>query len=180
MTFTTAIKTCLSKYVTFSGRASRSEYWYFFLFILIVSALASLIDIQVFGQVTETQTEDTTTVSASSSGPVQSLLGLALFLPHLAAAWRRMHDTGRSGLYALFPFFLSLAAGAILFFGIGLASNFAGGGSLDILFTRATLLIVIPTLIVLVISPLLMLWWLTRPSQPGTNDYGPNPHEVTS
>jgi uncharacterized membrane protein YhaH (DUF805 family) len=33
--------------------------------------------------------------------------------------------------------------------------------------------------IVLLISPLLVLWWLTRPSQPGPNQYGPNPHEVT-
>jgi uncharacterized membrane protein YhaH (DUF805 family) len=91
-----------------------------------------------------------------------------------------MHDTGRSGLYALFPLLVMLGAGAILLFGIGLAGSFQHGGTMDLLFTRATLLVSIPALILLLISPLLMLWWLTRPSQPGTNPYGPNPHEVTS
>ena len=41
-------------------------------------------------------------------------------------------------------------------------------------------IIVAFAVLVLAISPLLVLWWLTRPSQPGPNEYGPNPHEVTS
>ena len=36
MSFTEAVKTCFAKYVTFSGRARRSEHWYFFLFITLV------------------------------------------------------------------------------------------------------------------------------------------------
>jgi uncharacterized membrane protein YhaH (DUF805 family) len=91
-----------------------------------------------------------------------------------------MHDSGHSGLYALFPLLLILGAGAVLLFGIGIAGSFEHGGTMDLLFTRATLLVSIPALILLLISPLLMLWWLTRPSQPGPNAYGPNPHEVPS
>lgn len=178
MTFNTAVKTCFSKFLTFSGRASRPEYWYFFLFIVIWNVIAGIIDWQFFTQVTETEANGVSSVTATSSQPVQSLVGLIVFLPHLAVAWRRMHDTGRSGLYALLPILLMLGASAVLIFGIGIASSFDAGGSLDILFTRATLLVVIPTLIVLFISPLLVLWWLTRPSQPGTNQYGPNPYEV--
>lgn len=180
MSFGQAIRTCFSKYVTFSGRASRPEYWYFVLFIVIASLIAAMIDWQFFTTVTQVQANGVTGTIAVSSQPVQSLVGLVLFLPHLAAAWRRMHDTGRSGFYVLLPMLLMIGASAVLIFGIGLADHFAGGGSLDILFTRLTLLIVIPTLIVLTISPLLVLWWLTRPSQPGPNDYGPNPHEVTT
>ncbi|MEW2917916.1 DUF805 domain-containing protein [Ruegeria sp. ANG10] len=178
MTFSDAVRTCFSKFFTFSGRASRPEYWFFFLFIVIWSFIAGIIDAQFFTQVAVSETETSKSVTATSSAPVQSIVSLIVFIPHLAVAWRRMHDTGRSGLYALLPILLILGAFAVLIFGIGLASHFQHGGSLDILFTRATLLIVIPTLIVLFVSPLLVLWWLTRPSQPGDNKYGPNPIEV--
>jgi uncharacterized membrane protein YhaH (DUF805 family) len=179
MGFARSIRTCLSKYITFSGRASRSEYWWFFLFMFLAGTIGGVLDFALFGTAVTVSTDTGTAVAAQSQGPIQSLIGLALFLPHLAVAWRRMHDSGRSGLFALFPLLLILGAGAILLFGIGIAGSFQHGGSLDVLFTRATLLIVIPTLIVLILSPFLMLWWLTRPSQPGTNTYGPNPHEVS-
>lgn len=179
MDFATAIRTCLAKYATFSGRASRPEYWFFFLFIVMVQIVAGVVDWVFFTSVTTIETGQFRGIVAVSNQPVQSLTGLALFLPHLAAAWRRMHDTGRSGIYVLLPMILMFGAAGILLFGIGLADLFAGGGSFDLLFTRLTLLVVVPTLMVLTISPLLVLWWLTRPSQPGPNDYGPNPHEVT-
>ena len=44
MGFFDAVKTCFLKYVTFSGRASRSEYWWFFLFCLICQIIASILD----------------------------------------------------------------------------------------------------------------------------------------
>ncbi|NVO56556.1 DUF805 domain-containing protein [Rhodobacteraceae bacterium B1Z28] len=178
MTFSDAIRTCFAKFFTFSGRASRPEYWFFFLFIVIWSIIAGVIDWQFFTQVATTQTDEVKQVTATSNQPVQSIVSLIVFFPHLAVAWRRMHDTGRSGFYALLPILLILGAGAVLVFGIGLASHFQHGGNLDILFTRATLLIVLPTLLVLFVSPLLVFWWLTRPSQPGPNQYGPNPYEV--
>lgn len=178
MTFSDAIRTCFSKFFTFSGRASRPEYWFFFLFIVIWNIIAGIIDWQFFTQVSVSPSDEVKSVTATSSAPVQSIVGLIVFFPHLAVAWRRMHDTGRSGLYALLPILLIVGAAGVLIFGIGLASSFQHGGNLDILFTRATLLVVLPTLLVLFVSPLLVLWWLTRPSQPGTNQYGPNPHEV--
>ncbi len=178
MTFSDAIRTCFAKYFTFSGRAARPEYWWFFLFAFLASVVAAVIDFALFGSSSVTQSDTGTTISAQTSDPIQMAVSVVLFVPHLAVAWRRMHDTGRSGLFALLPILLTIGAGLILFFGLGLADSFASGGSYDILFTRVTLLILIPTLIILLLSPLLVLWWLTRPSQPGTNDYGPNPHEV--
>lgn len=177
MGFGESIKACFARYVTFSGRASRPEYWYFFLFTLIVSIAAGLIDWLFFTSVTTLETETSSTTTAISDGPVQGLAALVLFLPQLAAAWRRMHDTGRSGWYVLLPTLLAAGAFAVLILGIGAASHFHGG-TMDRLLTDATLLILIPTLIVLLVSPLIVLWWLTRPSQPGANRYGPNPHEV--
>lgn len=179
MGFSQAVRTCFGKYVTFSGRATRPEYWYFFLFIVLANIIAAAIDWQFFTAVITTATDTSTTITAQSNNPVQGLVGLAVFLPHLAVSWRRMHDSGRNGLYALLPMLLIAGAAGVLIFGIGFADLFASGGNLDILFTRLTLLIIIPTLLILMISPLLVLWWLTRPSQPDPNAYGPNPHEVT-
>ena len=181
MGFGSAISKCLSSYATFSGRASRAEYWWFFLFLTLAGAVASLIDWQFFTTTATVAGAGGTQVTTSVSyRPVHSIVTLALFLPHLAVAFRRMHDTGRSGLYVFLPFLMMLTALAVIVFGIGLADLFASGGSLDILFTRLTGLTMIPILLILVASPLLVLWWLTRPSQPGPNAYGPNPYEVTT
>jgi len=83
MTFAESIQTCFSKYADFNGRARRSEYWWFFLFIVLVSlALAMVSDI------------------------VSGLFSLGILLPSIAAAARRLHDTNRSGwwqLIALIP-----------------------------------------------------------------------------
>ena len=177
MTFGEAVRTCFSKFFTFSGRASRPEYWFFFLFIAIWNIIAGIIDWQFFTQSAVTATETTGFATATSSGPAQSIVGLIVFFPHLAVAWRRMHDTGRSGLYALMPI---LGALVVLIFGIGITSSFQHGSTMDILFTRTTLLIIIPTLLVLFVASLRVLWWLTRPSQPDTNRYGPNLYEVVS
>jgi len=180
MGFANAVRTCFAKYVVFSGRASRPEYWYFFLFVVILNIVAGMIDWQFFSTVVSIQSETGSSFTAVSSQPVQGLVGLAVFLPHLAVAWRRMHDSGRSGYYALLPMMLFVGAGAILLFGIGLAGTFGHGSTGDILFTRMTLLVFVPTVIILFLSPVLVLWWLTRPSQPGTNSYGPNPNEVST
>ena len=51
MSFTDAIRTCLRKYVTFSGRASRPEYWWFILFLFLGGMVASVLDGMLFGTV---------------------------------------------------------------------------------------------------------------------------------
>lgn len=84
-TFGEAISTCFSKYVTFSGRASRSEYWFYVLFLVLLSIVASIIDAILFPGTIE------------SGGPVNAIISLGTFLPSLAVTWRRLHDTNRSG-----------------------------------------------------------------------------------
>ena len=89
MTFVEAIKDGFGKYVTFSGRSSRSAYWYWVLFAIIVSVVATIIDLAIGSRI------------------VSLIASLALFLPGLAVGIRRLHDTGRSGwwiLIALVPF----------------------------------------------------------------------------
>jgi len=81
MTFQESIKTCFSKYADFNGRAVRSEYWWFALFIVLVSMGLGII-----------------------SEIVSGLFSLAVLIPSLAAAARRLHDTNRSGWWQLIAF----------------------------------------------------------------------------
>ncbi|MDD4929030.1 MAG: DUF805 domain-containing protein [Gallionella sp.] len=74
MTFGESISTCFSKYADFNGRASRSEYWWWFLFTVLGYIATMMISELVYG-----------------------LFALAVFLPSIAVAARRLHDTNRSG-----------------------------------------------------------------------------------
>lgn len=171
MSFTDAIRTCLRKYVTFSGRASRPEYWWFILFLFLGGMVASVLDGILFGTVSVETAPGR--VEATSDGPISSLFSLATLLPLLAAGWRRMHDTGRSGLYLLYPLIVMVGIGTFAtFIGAGealLSGDFAAAfvGLFGIVMAVAT--------IIAVISPLIVIWWLTRPTQPETNQWGPPP-----
>lgn len=167
MGFMDAIKTCLGKYAVFSGRAGRPEYWWFVLFLVLGVVLASLIGSAIFGSGPE------------SSRPLGMLFHLATLLPMLAAGWRRMHETGRPGWYLLLPMALSvifvfgLLAGVLAFVGAERA-----GVSPDQLRPAAAILggtgMVVAMIAQLVLT-VLMLVWLTRPSQPAANEYEPPP-----
>ena len=98
MDFMTAVRTCLSKYVDFSGRARRSEYWYFALFSFLVGIVTNVID-AVIG---------TDYDGATSGGLINTVVSLALFLPSLAAGVRRLHDTDRSGWWILWGYLLAI------------------------------------------------------------------------
>jgi uncharacterized membrane protein YhaH (DUF805 family) len=90
MSFTAAVASALRQYATFTGRARRAEYWWFFLFTALVSFVAGLVD-AAFGTID----------SSASIGLVGALASLALFLPSLAITVRRLHDVDRSGWWVL-------------------------------------------------------------------------------
>lgn len=79
----------LKKYAVFSGRATRSEYWYFALFNIIVSVVLALVD-SLIG-----------TGGSESLGILSGLYSLAVLLPSLGVAIRRLHDTDRTGWWLL-------------------------------------------------------------------------------
>jgi len=78
MNFGQAISVCLSKYATFTGRASRPEFWWFSLFQILISLAASML-----GEV------------------ISGLVALGLLVPALAVGARRLHDIGKSGWWQL-------------------------------------------------------------------------------
>ena len=110
----------LKKYAVFSGRARRTEYWMFFLFNIIILIVLGFLE-GIFG----------------SPGILSTIYGLAVFIPSIAVAVRRLHDIGRTGWWVLI--------GLIPFIGA----------------------------IVLII-------FFVLESQPGANQYGPNPIEATA
>ncbi|ARC89740.1 DUF805 domain-containing protein [Rhodovulum sp. MB263] len=174
MGFAAAVKVCFRKYFTFSGRASRPEYWWFVLFTLLGSIATGLLDLLLFPGEIRTGPGS---IEADSDGPLTMLFTLAIFLPSVSAGWRRMHDSGRSGLFYVYP--LIVLAGILGFAQFVGAFGLAASGGPAEAFTGIAGLVLVLSVLVLMISPLLVIWWLTRPSQPGLNKYGPNPHEVT-
>jgi uncharacterized membrane protein YhaH (DUF805 family) len=124
--FGQAITRFFKKYATFSGRASRSEYWWYFLANAIVGVV-----IYVIGAILGLVHVDTATGMVSLGAGyvfvsvVGGLWGLATIVPHLAVIWRRLHDTNKSGGF----FFLALipaVGGIILIVLLALDTNPAG------------------------------------------------------
>jgi uncharacterized membrane protein YhaH (DUF805 family) len=92
----------LRNYVTFSGRASRSEYWYFFLFNVIITFSLSLMT-QVL--LTLELSPKTTMNGIIMINILLFLYQLAVLIPTIAVGVRRMHDIGKSGWFALIPIY---------------------------------------------------------------------------
>ena len=86
MDFWSAVKSVFGKYATFQGRACRSEYWYFYLFDIIVLLIAAIIDLAIFG---------------SDVSVVGSIWALATLIPIIAVGVRRLHDIDRTGWWLL-------------------------------------------------------------------------------
>lgn len=94
MTFTQSIKSVFSKYATFTGRASRSEYWYFTLFNIIASTLLLLLGIAIGAA---TGGSDGVPGGLIVGYILYIIYGLGVLIPSLAVAVRRLHDTNNSG-----------------------------------------------------------------------------------
>jgi uncharacterized membrane protein YhaH (DUF805 family) len=77
----------LKKYAVFSGRARRSEYWYFFLFNILIAVALVLLGALIHNTILNT------------------LYSLAVLIPGIAVGVRRMHDVGKSGWYLLIPIY---------------------------------------------------------------------------
>ena len=87
MGFGQAISVGFANYFNFKTRASRSEYWYFILFLVIVSVAITLVDLAMSGP--------------DGKFLLNTIFSLATFIPSLSVLVRRLHDIGRSGWYVL-------------------------------------------------------------------------------
>ncbi len=153
MSFGEAIKSVFSKYATFSGRARRSEFWYFYLFYILVASGLSFLSLMI-----------------PIAKYLYILFGLGVFLPYTSVTVRRLHDIGKSGWILLIFMVASLLISMMTFLYIDIFAP-TNEGSFRTVF------------IFIFIVLALAIWfivWLCKDSQPGENKWGPNPKEVPS
>ncbi len=102
MNFGTAIQSFFANYANFKGRARRSEYWFAYLFAVLVSIVANIITPSTVGE-----------NNVPQYGVATIVWSLAIIVPGLAVATRRLHDTGRSGA-TLFLLLIPIVGAIIL------------------------------------------------------------------
>lgn len=142
----------LQKYADFSGRAPRAEYWWYVLAVVIVTILASIIE-SILGL----------DAMFATYGPLTLLLMLALIVPGVAVAVRRLHDTDRSGWWVLLPL-IPYAIGIALAVPAMTGGSTAGPGTAG-LFT-----------ILGMIGGIVLLVFMVLPGTAGQNHFGPDPY----
>lgn len=157
MSFGEAIKSVFSNYANFKGRARRSEYWYFVLFNILVSLVLSGL-----------------TLISPKLSILNSIYSLVVFIPGLAVAVRRLHDIGKSGwtyLIVLIPAIVLVILSAFVVVATGgTYSSDPNIGLIAVFFIA---------LIATLVCAIVFIVWMCRDSEPGTNNWGPNPKEQT-
>ncbi|MEM1362683.1 MAG: DUF805 domain-containing protein [Pseudomonadota bacterium] len=171
MTFSVAVQTCLTKFLMLTGRASRPEYWWFYLFALIVTAIASIVDGLIFGFPNEGEV---------GQNPITMVASFIVFWPLLAAGWRRMHDTGRPGWLVLLPLLVFIAGFAFFLITIGIFGEFghvANETSEEMVQTDRVISVFMIFLIIaaMLAAGIVKLVMLIKPGETGPNEYGPPP-----
>jgi uncharacterized membrane protein YhaH (DUF805 family) len=158
LSFVNAIKSGFRNYVTFKGRASRSEFWWWTLFAVLVQSATSIID-------------DT----------VNSIASLALLLPGIAVNVRRLHDTNRRGTWLIWPL-ITLVVGIVSFvlFAVAASLDLAKSSEWDLenAVQGAPVAFVVVggvALLATLVLGLLNLSFTLMKSDPEMNRFGPPP-----
>jgi uncharacterized membrane protein YhaH (DUF805 family) len=152
----------LTKYADFTGRAPRTEYWWFYLATLVAGFLFELAD-----------------KFAGDVGALSIIFNLAVLVPWIAVTVRRLHDTNRRGWWLVALAVPLVVAGAIAGFldtTAALDANFGGQGS-DLSGSSSSMGIpLIIGIIALVILSIVLFVFLVLPGTEGPNRYGPDPY----
>ena len=151
VSFPEAIKRGFNNYLIFSGRATRAEFWWWQLFNVVAQIVASIVD-----------------AAAGLPGILGALSGLALLIPSISLATRRLHDINKSGWWQLL-WLAPVAIGLIiaLVFWIADLHNWGFYGT-------AIAILIVFTLIVVV----LLIYWYVRQGDDGSNKYGQDPRKA--
>ena len=191
MTLIEATKSGFRKYIVFSGRASRQEYWKFILGILIVSIVIVIFHGMAFGPTvqevaTTTVASDGTTTTLHglrgeyNGGLPGTLFSLFCLVPALAIAARRLHDTNRSAWWLTAPLIVTVVGVvAAILIEVGPSAALAALRTTGNINVQVGSGLGILVLLVIFASWITLLIWLCQRSTPGPNRYGPNPLEVT-
>lgn len=179
MTLAGAITTCLRKYVVFSGRATRAEFWWWVLAVVIASIAASIADSVINGL-----------TRGNIDGVLSGIFALAVLLPNLAVTVRRLHDIGKSGWWLLAWIVLVVGPWVILgglIIGATFGALFSAGSAPNLIeffaelligFALIWVLVILGFIFALLVSVAVIIWqiiWLARQGETGANRYGPDP-----
>ncbi|MBR3371032.1 MAG: DUF805 domain-containing protein [Rhodobacteraceae bacterium] len=159
MTITQAILNGFRNAFTFSGRSRRPEYWFFFVFVFGGAGLLGALDL---------------VLSGATGGFLLRAFQILVFVPFLALGWRRLQDTGRPGWFLLVPSAIVVASTfvsgsvfqqiiSLVLSVFGVAVDGGPGGLVGVLS------------LVQILAGLVIVVWMSRPSQRGPNPYGPEP-----
>lgn len=157
MGFRGSVESALRQYATFRGRASRPEYWWFYLFTLLVSIVASVID------------------NAAGINAISPIVNLALLLPSLAVGVRRLHDSNLSGWWILAP--AACAVLGLVLLMVGVFAVLTQIDKPDGHVPGIAIVFVILGAVVMLASAILGIVLMVRRGTPGPNRFGPNPLE---
>ena len=113
MTFAEAINSVLSKFSTFSGRATRPEFWWWVLFVFILMSATRLVDGAIVAPLLGFQRFE-----GIAGQPLSAIVSLAVLVPSLAVGARRLHDIGRPAWWLLLHFIPILGSIVLLIFAV--------------------------------------------------------------
>lgn len=139
-------------YFRFSGRAQRAEFWWFQLFLMLVTVILMIVDMSIFGY------------EESDPEPFSNIWLIVTFIPTLSIGWRRMHDIGKSGWWSL------LWAAPIIWTAVAAVTLFTSDGSYNLVGVLAVGLGVIATLGTFIYVIVLC----ATDSEPYDNRFGPS------
>lgn len=157
MNFGEAIKSVFSNYANFRGRARRSEYWYFVLFNILVSLVLSGL-----------------TLISPKLSILNSIYSLAVFIPGLAVAVRRLHDIGKSGWNYLIVLIPAIVLVILSVFVVAQTSYSYYHSDPSLALIAAFVIALLATLV----CSIVFIVWMCRDSEPGTNKWGENPKGI--
>ena len=161
--FGEAIKICFNKFFDFTGRARRSEYWWFVLFQVLVSIPCAFLD-----GILE---------AAAGISFVNGLASLVFFFPALAVSFRRLHDTGRSGWWIGASYIL-MSIGIVVLIAVSFGFNgfnWSDDAAIpDALFSTKSLAGWLPLIASLILCICVFIFTLLD-SHKEENKYGPSP-----
>ncbi len=158
MTITEAVRSGFRNATRFSGRTRRPDYWWFFLFVFAGAAVIGAFELALRG---------------AQGGIVLRLFQLVTLLPLLALGYRRIQDTGRPGWWSLAASSVVIVTALIA----GSVSQRVAGGALPAApgGLAGQPAVITLALVLQIGAGLVIIWWMSRPSQRGANAYGPEP-----
>ena len=105
------LDTLKKRYADFDGRATRSEYWYFVLFYVIIAIVLGMLDAFVMNPMLGMSATE-----AGRGGILQMVFALGILIPSIAVGVRRLHDINMSGWWLLLGFIPILGGLVLIYF----------------------------------------------------------------